>query len=1356
MLTRGFLGFASEFEAVSSNGNARHQREAVNDMTKRVPFDGMLETCETFSGEWHAGKRPDIPTYLLKVAADDQATLLRNLLEYELQKRRDLGEQPRAEDYLSRLPDHTSVVRQVFLETSSLSLVTEAPRLRNAVLADRPPASRLGDFRLTREIGRGGMGAVYEAVHILKGHTVALKTLPAVNPETLHRFKREFRLVADVSHPNLVRLHTLENDGGQYFITMELVAGLDFRSWVRPKNQLDHSRLISSIPQLVAGVMALHARGIIHRDLKPQNVLVNSDGRLVILDFGLVAEMAGSTRSLAKIAGTPQYMAPEQGAGKAIGPPADWYAIGVMLYEAIVGKLPFESSNPWEILKQKADREAPLVPEAAGVPDDLVDLCNRLLYRSPEKRPDPLEIAGVVHSPASPSATNVITGDSLVGREMQLATLNKALEAVAKSTSPTVVFISGRSGEGKTSLADAFLSPLREGSAVVFAGRCYDRESVPFKALDALIDPLTDYMRSLPEQDVLRLLPDDSSILAKLFPGLNRCEVLSHARQARLDALDQKQMRARAFQALRLLLERVALDRQVILFIDDLQWGDEDSARALFEVLRPPNAPNLLFVGSYRSDETDDSPFLNAWREQQRANAEAIQDQEIRVGPLSLEQATELVVTNLGIDDSSLRTRAIQFHAQTGGNPFLLTELVGCFDPTSDTFYATDVQGVLKRKLSPLPDEARALLEIVSVSGQSLAPMEACMAANVAQESEDVIISMRNARLLRVIGNKLDTYHDKIRYSVIDSLTQRSKETLHRRLAEVIETNNGALRQEEIDQFNEEGCLDSPKDLGRVYDLAYHWDAAQEPHTALAYGLAAAQQARGQFALDVANEQYALAERNSSSASLKTKFTIAFGRAESLLFLGHFADAEIELTRAQEYAEISYDVASVVGLKGVLARKQGMVEESIHYLEDAIGRLGVPVPRTTLGLGLQMAKESIIQLVHNLFPNRLHKKKPDKTAELCNWLLGEIEWVYYPFSVPYLLWASFVGLNRAERLPPSPALCFQQLCHANDMGVLGWHSRATKYYERAQALSIHLNDQWGSAMAVSHYSMGSLAAAKYELGADKARNGKELFEKIGDVAEVHFAHLHLAIHLFRMGRLAEAVRESRDLLHSCVRKNDNFFGTWTLMVLSQSCSGKLPFDELLSSVELLPGNNVGETLLQMAEGFWHRHHGRTADSLASFENAWRICKKKKCLTTFNMSVLSDLATAYRMHAELLESSGQDSRLARKKWRRTSAWAARFSKIFPPEQPHAFRELALAREHAGRKKQAIQLLEKSCSVALKQKAEYQYLQSAVVQRRVAVQQNQDSSQMLPSSAEELLEKIESAAVAELGQWHLDSM
>jgi serine/threonine protein kinase len=287
-------------------------------------------------------------------------------------------------------------------------------------------------FAIQRRLGMGGMGVVYQAFDRERNQVVALKTLRDMDAATVVRFKREFRALADVSHPNLVSLYELVAIETHIFFTMELVPGQSFLRWVRGHNAddpdsmdgdtvelseivppaaetgstspgkrghltprprpprpkepvvaplpatLDLARLRPSLQQLAEGVAALHSFGMLHRDLKPSNVLVTRDGRVKILDFGLVTNLAGDAGVEDALVGTAAYMSPEQGARLALTPASDWYAVGVMLYEALTGRLPFVGSST-DVLMDKQQFEPPspreLTPDA---PQDLSALCVEL------------------------------------------------------------------------------------------------------------------------------------------------------------------------------------------------------------------------------------------------------------------------------------------------------------------------------------------------------------------------------------------------------------------------------------------------------------------------------------------------------------------------------------------------------------------------------------------------------------------------------------------------------------------------------------------------------------------------------------------------------------------------------------------------------------------------------------------------------------------------------------------------------------------------------------------------------------------------------------------------------------------
>ena len=399
-----------------------------------------------------------------------------------------------------------------------------------------------GRLAVLRPIGEGGMGVVYEAFDSERKARVALKTLSRLDGGGVYRLKNEFRALTDVTHPNLVRLHELFTEGEAWFFTLELIDGEHFDHWVRPEGTLDEARLRAAWPQLVAAVTAIHGARKLHRDLKPNNVLVTPEGRVVVLDFGLAGETepggAGQTLVDDSVSGTPAYMSPEQAAGRPATAASDLYALGVMLFEALTGTLPF-SGRVGEMFAAKQRDDAPDARERGeNVPEDFAALCTRLLARRPSERPEraTLEHGGGNEPAATPEVSNaaraalsVSTAPELRGRETELGKLREAFRATLAGT-PVVMFVSGESGMGKTALVEAFLAELgAQGQAVVLASRCYEREHVPFKGFDVLVDELSRHMRKLAPQESAALLPREAFALARLFPVLNRVTTVADA-----------------------------------------------------------------------------------------------------------------------------------------------------------------------------------------------------------------------------------------------------------------------------------------------------------------------------------------------------------------------------------------------------------------------------------------------------------------------------------------------------------------------------------------------------------------------------------------------------------------------------------------------------------------------------------------------------------------------------------------------------------------------------------------------------------------------------------------------------------
>ncbi len=1291
------------------------------------PFAQVASMCEAFT---QARGGQSIERLLAQAGEAARPALLRNLLVLEVERRRAAGERPRLEEYLGRFPDSDALVREVFLELSPASFPVTRTAVEPKVAAwKRLSVSRLGDYRLLGELGRGGMGVVYEAVHVHRGDRVALKTLPALDGAALHRFKREFRALADVNHPNLVGLHTLEADGGQWFFTMDLVEGTDFLSHVRPGGALDEARLRAALSQLAAAVMALHARRAVHCDLKPSNVMVTRDGRVVVLDFGLVAELgrADETPGPERVVGTPRYMAPEQAAGGPVTPACDWYAVGVMLYEALCGRAPF-TGTVLQVLQDKQALDAPPLPADAAAPADLAALAMRLLARDPRERPDPLQIAAAVAPDVAAAPPAVApSGGSLVGRAPHLAALRDSLRTLERERRPLTVFITGRSGEGKTTLAEHFLAPLRKDPAwAVMSGRCYDRESVPFKALDALIDALAGYLRRLPESDAALLVPDDIGLLAQVFPVLRRVGAVGRASARGPAGLDDQQVRQRAFGALRELLTRVGRRALVLWFVDDLQWGDADSAAALFEVLRPPDAPAVLFLGGYRSDETEGSAFLKAWKELQRKHGVAFADREVAVGPLTTEQCAELVVGLLGADGERVRRRAAEFARETRGNPFLLTELVGCFDPETDSFEPRPLREVLAQKLTRLPAAAAPLLEVVAVSGQALSLEEASRAAGHETPPTGAVTKMRNERLVRLVGPEesplIDTYHDRVRETVLGHMEAGRRGALHLTLAGVIEREAGGLSDEEVAALagGEKGGRQGSA-VPRAYDLAYHFDAAGERRKALAYALLAAGQARRQFSLGVAVEQYLIALRNAGEAPAAVRYRIALGSAEALMLLGRYDEATARLDEAAALTGDPVELATVEGYQAEIALKLGRARKSIALGEKALGRLGCRPPRSGPGWVAGLLGQAVVHGLHRLFPKRLHVEAPTGRDELTSRLLIRLGYAYYLQNSVKSVWAILRAMNYSERFPPSLPLAFAYTGYG--LAVAGYRgfSRGLKYLDRSLEVRRGFNDLWGVAQSLFSYGILLYNHARFEESLPKLDESLELYRRAGDQWEINSNRLHWGLCHQQLGNVARVVEVAREKFAEGVRLGDDNSCHFALAGWASVTRGNFPFDELRGMFPLLADDNVLATsMVLIGEGYWHWFHSRTGEALEAFDGVYRTVTRNLALNHLTAVVLPNLATALRRHADALgPTAPHEARRLRRRAFRTARWATRLTRFMPPYHPQSLRELGHGYAARGRLREALRLAEESCAVALRQKAKYEYAESLLLRGRIAL-------------------------------------
>ncbi len=775
-------------------------------------------------------------------------------------------------------------------------------------------------FEVLGCLGSGTFGEVYRVRDRKLRTVVALKTLYRAGPEAIFRFKKEFRALADVHHPNLVQLYELASEGGQWFFTMELVDGVDFTADATSEG--DPDRLRRGFRQLAEGLSALHGAGKLHRDIKPSNLRVTPAGRVVLLDFGLVRELGASetVETLAQgVVGSPVYMAPEQAAGEVLTAASDWYAAGVVLYEALLGQPPFAGRALGVLLDKQERQPTPPLAVDPALPRDLGELACDLLAREPRRRPDgsevlrrldpalPARYPGSGQPAPAPTASITVEEMPFLGRDRELGALLAARER--SRSRPVIALVHGSSGIGKTCLTMQFLARLRAADAeiLIVKGRCHERESVPYKALDALVDALCLHLARLPTGRAEALLPADVLALARLFPALGQVRAVARAERRVLEIADEREQWRRARAALRQLLRRLSTHRPTVLAIDDLQWGDQESADLLAELFRPPDPLPLLLVLSFRREERQASAFLAEFLGSDfvRETAEIV---DVPVDELAGDDAADLALQLLGGDSETHRTLARTIARESRGNPFFVAELTRWArgQLASETAEVDTSRGgmslanLLRGRLEQLPPAAVRLLTVVSL-GQRLDLGVALEVAELGAEAPAALTALRSTRLVRIrrsgFDDEIETYHDRIREFVAGSVERTAAADLHRRLALALELAGGT-------DFEA---------------LAAHWREAGDRERETRHVAAAADRAAAALAFDRAARLY--------------QSVLDLGTEERRRFLVRLGDALANAGRGGEAAAAYLEAATAE--RGAGERGSGESREAVELLRRA-------------------------------------------------------------------------------------------------------------------------------------------------------------------------------------------------------------------------------------------------------------------------------------------------------------------------------------------------------------------------------------------------------------------------------------
>jgi serine/threonine protein kinase len=1009
------------------------------------------------------------------------------------------------------------------------------------------------------------MGAVYEALDLERGVKVALKTVLHRDPDALARFKNEFRALQGIHHPNLVALGELVGDARAAFFTMELVTGTDLVTWVRgetlpaPRSgyatvddlhraapddtdrepaavdvpppsharpstppvpaSFDEQRLRHAFRQVVVGLTVLHGAGKVHRDVKPSNVLVTPEGRVVLLDFGLVFDVTAEGATDTNVVGTPSYMSPEQTLGERVGPESDYYAVGAMLYLCLTGRLPFEGAAMAVLMAKQYQEPPPPSAHVTGLPGDLEQLCMDLLQCDPAARPSGGEIARRLSArgskpPSAPPSASALSSAPFVGRSDEMSTARRALEDVTKQRRAVSVVFHGESGVGKSSLARRFLDEARAGGALVLTGRCYEREAVPYKAFDEVIDALSRRLARLPKEEALAVLPSRVEALAQLFPALWRVPAVSQAQLA--PDRDVHERRRTAFRALRELLRKVAAQQPLVLAIDDLQWTDADSLSLLAELLRPPDAPPILLVVTLRASEDASHPSAPPPLVQQIPG----DVRPVHVGRLAQQDARELAARLLERAPGAPHLDAAAIANEADGHPLFMDELVRAAAQGGGGggrgAARLSLDDALWARVTRLDLAARRVLEVACVLGAPVAQEIVGTAAGMEMgELGRVVDLLRTANFVRTGGARLsdtlEPFHDRVREAVRARLDPDVTRECHARLASALELSRG----------------------GDHEVLATHWAGAGEPAKAARHAVAAAEQAAQALAFDRAARLFQRAIELVPPGDLRLR-ALREQLGDALACAGECARAAAEYARAAQGA----NPTEALDLRRRAAEqllRAGEVRRGLGAMREVLSEVGIRMPTSRLGVVLALVWYRLVLRLRGLgFVPRDAKDVPQEELTRIDMCWSASCTVSYADSLAGALFVArhlLLALRCGEKLRATRALAiYGALLGAT--GTAAW-PQAARTLRLAREAASRCAEPYADAIVSFCEGLARIYVFKFEEGVDLVARAIEVFRARcpGTDWEIATARHFLLIGHYVLGHFVEM----RGLLESALK-----------------------------------------------------------------------------------------------------------------------------------------------------------------------------------------------------------------------------
>jgi two-component system sensor kinase len=1155
------------------------------------------------------------------------------------------------------------------------------------------------------------------------GIPVVIKAIPASSlaPGTLMRLEHEAALLRRVRSPWLAPLVYAGREKDVFFLVSRHIAGISLQQRLLA-GPLDLRATLAVARAVFSALREMHQYRVLHRSVRPANLILDAPDNpttATLIGFGPARAIQADSSLRGHPLEVAFYVSPEQAGSidQDITESSDLYAAGTVLFHCLAARPPFYGKSIGTILfAHMTDPVPELRPLGVAVPRALDELVARLLRKDPRDRYQSAEavladveaiVQRLSQGDADPSVVigasdrrGNLTEPAFVARAQELDELDSQIRKAIQGQAG-LVLLEGESGGGKTRLlAEAAQRAAREGLWVLRGQGTSEVAQQPFRLLDGIVEGFLAARESnagLAEAVRSRLgvsLDAISAALPRLAQALD-CQTTASLGP-------EEAGETRTIRALASFLDALgSRDCPTLLILDDCQWADELTCKLIRRWhAAASDERHVLMIVAFRAEEVPESHLLRRTnpsghlRLSPFAPAEVRQLVESMAGPLP--DAAVEVITRLSEGSPFMATAVLRGLVESGA---LVAEPQGWRVvplAMADVRSSSRAAAFLTRRLELLPAATLQLLSTGAVLGKEY---ELDIAAELAQyTASQAIAALEEARQRHLVWSRPDGaryvfVHDRIRSALLDRLTTDERKGLHRRAAQ-------HLRQHAPD---------------RISDLAYHFDAAGDSESSLPYALRAAERARTQHALEIAEQQYRIAERGAWRADKPMRYRIAEGLGDVLLLRGRYDAAGQLFESAAALAEGTFAEAQIRGKLGELAFKRGDMEGAVRDVETALRLLGRYVPGWRPIVVAMLVWELLVQSLHTRFPRWfLHRRSQpiDEAQRLTLRLFSNLgHGCWYCGNIVLGMWAHLRGLNLAERFPPTPELAQAYSEHSPAMTLVPLFRRAIVYAEKGLTIRRSFDDLWGQGQALVYYGITLYAASRFTECIERCREAIRLLERMGDYWLVHMARYQLAASLYHLGDLQGAVHEARLNHKSGLELGDEQASGIILDIWARAACGAIPEEILRREFERNRHDAQGMSQVLLAQGVRFLGDGDAVRAAVVFDEATARAETAGVRNAYTLPNLTWAATAWRTQAEQMHDY---TPLRRRELLHRAAIAARrairAARLCRNDLPQAFREYALILAMRGQVRKARRLFSKSLDLAQQQHARHQYAQT----------------------------------------------